>query len=173
MTIKTFTTSHKKSGHMFLTQWRVATEPGSLTEAHMGSDWFRAVGAGILGIEKMTIQHEVLLDGSTPKTEEQWAACTRFETYTVIHTFHGSACIIDFVDRSEMGGVVVNGGRKPKSLTLGTWRKYGDKRGHGMSYLRALAGRGLCTSPERGRDVCRAEAYGRLGSAAFSGYVKT
>jgi hypothetical protein len=49
---------------------------------------------------------------------------------------------------------LVLGGLRGKSMTLGTWRKYGGKRGHGMAYLRALTGMGRCTSPESGRDIC-------------------
>jgi len=147
------------------------TSEGTLTDEHKSSRWFKAVGSLITRVEKVSVQSDMLLEGYAPKTEAEWAEHAKLiwpTTYTVIHTAKGSACVVDFQSGSDIAGVIVSRGRKPKALTLGTWRKYGSKRGHGMAWLRAEFGLGRCTSPEAGRDVCAGEAYGRLGSVEFA-----
>ena len=168
-----FITSRKSHGRVFLTQWRIVTGPCELTEEHKTSRWFKAFGSAITKVEKVSVQSDMLLTGptSTVKTEAEWAEHAKViwaDVFTIVHTSHGSACIVNFTGGSEVSGFI---GRRlkgrDKAKTLGTWRKYGSKRGHGMSWLRAMAGQKLCTSPESGRDICPGEAYDRLAEGVF------
>jgi len=171
-TTQTFTSSRKKHDHTFYTQWRVTTSPGELTEAHKASRWYAAFGSDITKVERVSVQSEMLLEGRPAKTEADWAdhaKAIRPSIYTVVHTRYGNACIVDYQnDYSDVAGVIVSRPRgKAKSLTLGTWKKYGSKRGHGMAWLRAMAGQKFCTSPDSGRDICPAEAYNRLSEGVW------
>lgn len=170
-TTQTYTSSRKKHGRTFYTQWRVTSSPGELTEAHKASRWYAAFGAEITRVERVSVQSDMLLEGRSAKTEAEWAdhAAHLASNYTVVHTRYGKACIVDYQnDYSDVAGVVVSRPRgKAKSLTLGTWKKYGAKRGHGMAWLRAMYGQKSCTSPEAGQNICPAEAYNRLSEGCW------
>ena len=166
----TFPVSRKMNGHVFHEQWRVTTSPGELTEAHKSSRWYADFGSEITKVEKV----EVLAQYSEGvKTEEEWAEHARHRggpsKYTVVTTPYGSTCIVDFVNNwSDVCGAIINRpGKRAKALTVGTSRKYGQKRGHGMAWLLAMAGQKRCTSPRSGRDVCPAEAYNRLSEGCW------
>jgi len=172
METQTFITSRKKFDRTFLTQWRVTSQPAELTEAQKATRWYQVIGQSILAVTKVSVQSELHLEGHALKTEADWEDHAKRifpETYTVIHTAHGTACIVQF-EVATIQGITMNGGgrSKPKAFTLGTWRKYGSKRGHGMAYLRAMAGMGRCTSPESGRDICEFEAWVRLTTGGYS-----
>lgn len=163
----TFISTRKKSGRTFSTQWRVRTEDSELTEAHKAAAWFTAIGSYVTKVEKVTIQSDILLSGCEPKTAAQWDEHAKViwpDVFTVIHTEHGSACIVEYRLGGQVAGVIANG----KSFTLGTWRKYGIKRGHGMSWLRSEHAQKRCTSPERGSDICEFEAWVRLAKGAYN-----
>jgi hypothetical protein len=145
MTTQEFITSRTKHDHVFFTAWRVQTETLSDVPEHMKMcRWFPEFGGKIKAVRKVSIQSDMHL----PEFPKSITDKTHMETYIEIETDHAIACIVDFVSGAEVGGVIVKGGKKCCSKTLGTWRKYGSKRGHGMSWLRAKFGLGLCKSPE-------------------------
>lgn len=170
METQTFTTTRKKHGHTFSTAWRVAVEASKLAESCKGDRWYKAMAPFITKVEQWSIQSDMLLQGSAVPTEAEWAEKAKHQwpdKIMVVHTKFGTACITMFQGGSAISGMTVNGPRKATSKTLGTWRKYGSKRGHGMGYLRAMAGLGRCTSPEAGRDVCEFEAMCRLTQGGY------
>lgn len=152
-----FITSRSKHGHIFYTAWRVQVEAISDIPEHMKlCRWYPEFGHMIKAVRRVKVQSDMYLPEYPDKIISDHSPV---DTYIEIETDHAIACIVDFVSGADIQGVIVKGGRKPKSYTLGTWRKYGCKRGHGMGWLRSKFGRGLCKSPESGSDICPAEAY--------------
>lgn len=166
MNTQDFTSSRVKAGHTFYTQYRVITDTAELTETHKASRWFKAFGHQITAVRKVSIASDIFVPGRTPPDFNSkmmpWAHYIEVETPFAI------ACIVDFYDcPSDVRGLILKDGRSDKTntaKTLETWRKYGSKRGLGMSWLRAKHGLGWCKSPESGRDICCAEAYERLAT---------
>lgn len=161
-----FTASRKvKGGRVLRTAYHVTSVPHELTDSEKGSRWMAEFGAAITKVERVKIgSHTFLTDEPV-----DWASpYIIWDTYTVITTTWGQCCIVEFQDGyHEVQGIVFSTlatlGRKMECRTLGTWRKYGQKRGHGMKWLRMMAAAGQCKSPESGRDICPAEAYDRMG----------
>lgn len=168
----TFITSRTKFDRTFRTAWRVQVEAAELPESVKKDRWYRVLSPFITKVERWSVQQDMLLDGHSTPTTEQWdeKAKSHWPDRTlVIHTKFGTGCVVLFEGHSDLQGITVASGRKAKAFTMGTWRKYGVKRGHGMQYLRAAAGMGLCGSPEKGRDICELEAVAHL---AFGSYAE-
>jgi hypothetical protein len=173
ITIHEFMTSRtKKIGYQetktFWTAHYVAITAGvELPESVKNDRWFKVLAPFITRVELWECQSDMHLP-EYPKTRD-WAA-NRFPDRTyVVHTQYGTATIVMFASGSAISGITFKNNRSAKrfnqhlkSMTLGTWRKYGGKRGHGMQQLRAMFGMKLCTSPESGRDICEFEAVCRL-----------
>jgi hypothetical protein len=157
-----FITSRVKHNHTFYTGWSYTVESAEIPEALKFDRWYKAFGDKIIAVRRVTVQQEMSLNGEMPNFNTHF--CPK-ETYLEVETATAIACIVEFVSGSDVQGVIVKGGRKAKSHTLGTWRKYGCKRGHGMAWLRAKQGLKQCTSPESGSDICPGRAYEMLGSA--------
>jgi hypothetical protein len=162
METQTFITSRKKHGHTFLTAWRVQVESAEIPEAIKFDRWYKVLAPFITKVERWAIQSDIHLPEYPDHNWDEKAKLVWPDRCLVIHTKFGTACVIEFTGGSAIQGITVNGERKPKALTLGTWKKYGSKRGHGMSYLRAMAGLGRCSSPETGSDICEFEAVSWL-----------
>lgn len=158
-----FLSSYRKNNHTFHTAWRVQTEVLSDVPEHMKvCRWYPELSHLIKAVRRVSIQSDVYLPAYPDNTLTENSPVN---TYIEIETDHAIACIVDFATGAEVGGVIVKSGftlAKRRAMTLGTWRKYRAKRGHGMAWLRAKFGRGLCKSPESGSDVCPAEAYATL-----------
>ena len=168
----TFTTSRTKHGHVFHTAYHVAVEEAELPETVKQDRWYRVLAPFITKVVRWSVQSDTHLPEFP---NHDWAQLAKIHfpdrTY-VVHTRFGTATIVEFKGHSEIQGMTYKSishefsasrvGHKSKALTLGTWKKYGGKRGHGMQQLRAAYGMGLCTSPESGRDVSEFEAVCRL-----------
>lgn len=162
-----FMTSRSKHGHTFHTAHYVAITSGvELPESCKQDRWYKVLAPFITRVELWECQQDMHLP-EFPKTRD-WAANKYPDRTYVVHTQQGTATIVMFQGGSAISGITYKSGRKNKALTLGTWRKYGHKRGHGMQQLRAMFGMGLCTSPEAGRDVCEFEAVCRLTRPGYT-----
>lgn len=169
MTTQKFITNRtKKLGdgttRIFHTMWEVTTEELSDVPEHMKvCRWYPEFGGKIKAVRRVNVRSDIYMP-EHPSTEipsHNWG-----DTVIEIETDHAIACIVDFTSGAEVGGVIVKGSARGRGknlcMTLGTWRKYGHKRGHGMAWIRAKFHQGLCKSPESGSDVCPAEAYATL-----------
>jgi predicted secreted protein len=166
-----FITSRTKHDRTFRTAWRVQVEESELTDKQKNGRWYQVLASFITKVERWSIQSDMLLEGKQAPTHQEWGEKAKSQwpsCCTVIHTKFGTGVVIQFEGGSDLQGITVAGARKPKALTMGTWRKYGRKRGHGMAYLLAAQGMGLCGSPDSGRDICELEAVAYLAFGAYA-----
>lgn len=155
----------KRTGHVSRMAYHVEISSAELPESVKNDRWYKVLAPFITKVEQWAVQSDI--GGHAHNWAEKAKLVWPDRTF-VVHTKFGTATIVMFRDGSAIQGITVHGRKKAKAYTLGTWRKYGHKRGHGMQQLRAAAGMGLCSSPEAGRDICEWEAVGRLTSA-FAG----
>jgi len=163
------TSRSKKIGYRetqtFWTAHYVAITQTELPESCKNDRWYKVLAPFITAVELWECQSEMHLP-EFPKKRD-WAANKHPDRTYLVHTPYGTATIVMFASGSAISGITFKSGRKNKALSLGTWRKYGSKRGHGMQQLRAMYGMKICTSPDSGRDVCEFEAVCRLTRAGY------
>lgn len=165
MKITEFTKVENKRGRTPSTwAYRMESEPSELSAEQKASRWYAAFGESVIEVTRVRVAIEMLFGG---KAQDWSSKSVCWDTYTVVCTAFGFACIVDFKDGSEVQGFIAAASGKAPCMTLGTWRKYRAKRGHGMAWLRIHAALGLCKSPEKGRDVCPAEAYAALAGKRY------
>lgn len=152
--------------HISHTMWEVKRETLTSVPEEMRKDrWFQYVGAHILKVTKVTVRSDMFM----PEYPREIPSHNWGDSYIEIQTALGTACVVQFKGHSDIQGVVLNNGRKtPKAHTMGTWRKYGHKRGHGMSWLRYQHAQKTCTSPESGKDMWEHEAYTALTGVSLT-----
>lgn len=142
------------------TTYKVTSETIELTAQQQTTRWFKAFGHAILSVRKVQIQcaHDKM-------GEVDWnSGYLPVDSYIEIETANAIGCIVEFKEYSDVQGVVLKRStkRERKAFTLGTWRKYNGKRGHGMAWSRLQVAKGLSTSPETSADICAAQAYDLL-----------
>jgi hypothetical protein len=161
-----FTTTRTRRGHTSSYAYHVVVEAAELPESVKKDRWYKVLAPFITKVERWSVQSDI---GGHAHNWAELAKSIWPDRPYVIHTKFGTAAVVVFESCSALQGIMVRGsGRKSKAHTMGTWRKYGTKRGHGMAYLRAAAGMGLCSSPESGRDISEFEAVSYLAFGTFA-----
>lgn len=124
--------------------------------------WYQEVGAHITKVCKVTVSRAMMYPS---EGEMKTAEHTYPQTYIEVHTQYGRACVTDFTGQSELSGFVGNDGT---ARNIGTWKKYGRVRGHGVAWMYAQkSGRGnrrVNANSRKCELACLAEVYARLTS---------
>lgn len=122
MNTETFVEKRTRNGHTFETTITVERTPASLSEHRMlRHRWFDYV------VDHITECFEVKVTMKSGLSE--WT-----DTFFEIVTPAGRGAVVMFKDHSEIDAFIPNSGAP---LIHGCWKKYGQYRGHAISYMRA------------------------------------